>query len=134
MKYQKGSRVEVLRSRERDKECWRTGEVIGGNGRFYIVRFDGLACCGKSPLVQGVRPGSVRPCPPVVKGLKLKRGDIVEVLVDFCWQSARVSKVMRNRYAWVMTFGACEKIRVRKCDVRIKQSWVNDEWVANMKV
>lgn len=134
MKFHKGSRVEVLRSREREKECWRTGEVIGGNGGFYIVRFDGFACCGGSPLVQGVRPASIRPFPPLVKGSKFRRGDIVEVLVDFCWKSAKVSKVMRHRYVYVTTIGACEKIRVKKGDVRIKRSWQNDEWVADILV
>lgn len=31
-------------------------------------------------------------------------------------------RLWRNRH--------CEKIRVRRGDVRIKQSWVNDEWVS----
>lgn len=73
-------------------------EYRGGN------RFDGIilldlmdfTCCGGSPLVQGLRPGSIRSCPPLVKGSELKRGDIVEVLVDFCWESAKASKVMEE--------------------------------------
>ncbi|CAM8911547.1 unnamed protein product [Rhodiola kirilowii] len=127
MKYQKGSRVEVLRSRERPGGCWRLGEIIGGNGRFYIVQFDGIVCCRSSKIVQRVLPGSIRPCPPAVKVPQLRRGDIVEVLIGFAWQTATVWKVMKKRYIWV-TCGACEKIRVKKGDFRIKQAWQNDEW------
>uniref|UniRef100_A0A7N0TEN2 Agenet domain-containing protein n=2 Tax=Kalanchoe fedtschenkoi TaxID=63787 RepID=A0A7N0TEN2_KALFE len=129
MKYLNGSRVEVLRSRERASGCWRPGEIISGDGTFYIVRFDCYGCCGSSALVQRVLPRSIRPCPPIVDVPRLRCGDVVEVFVDFGWKTATVWKVMRKHYIWVMQ-GPCEKIRVRKGDVRMKQSWQNDEWVA----
>ena len=57
MSFKKGAKVEVLTRNEVPSGFWRCAEIIDGNGRIYVVKYDGDMELWGKPIVERV-PGS----------------------------------------------------------------------------
>lgn len=55
-------------------------------------------------------------------------GDVVEVLDNFSWKLATISKVSGKRYFVVRLLGSSLEIKVSKSNIRLRQSWKDEEW------
>lgn len=128
MKYEKGNKVEVLCKLAVPGSSWRCAEIIYGNRNNYTVRYD-MAALGE-PVLQRVSGKLIRPCPPPVQIFEnWIPGDVVEVLCDYSWKMATVSKVLGGNHLMVRLLGSANEFMVSKIDVRHRQSWTNGKWI-----
>lgn len=128
MKYKKGNKVEVLCKLAVPGTSWRCAEIIYGNGNNYTVRYD-MAALGE-PALERVSGKLIRPCPPPVQILEnWIPGDVVEVLCDYSWKMATVSKVLRGNQLMVRLVGSTNEFKVSIIHVRLRQSWANGKWI-----
>ncbi|KAJ9546627.1 hypothetical protein OSB04_019170 [Centaurea solstitialis] len=130
MKFQKGSRVEVMNKTELPTS-WCVAEVVSGNGHTYSLRYD---CY---PGVEKVSREFIRPCPPPPKNDLQKSwvaGDIVEVFDDDnSWKTATVCDVSDGGHFSLRPHGFTHEINVRKSNIRARQSWQDGQWVPIVK-
>lgn len=130
MRFKKGSKVEVLSKRKVPSGSWISAEIICGNGHNYTVRYDGHQSNIDEAIVERVPGSAIRPCPPPVGGPEgWIPGDIVEVFDNFSWKMATVSKVLGKKYFLVRHLGSSLEFKVRKYDLRVRQSWQDDKWI-----
>ncbi|KAJ9688579.1 hypothetical protein PVL29_014299 [Vitis rotundifolia] len=130
MRFKKGSKVEVLSKREVPSGSWISAEIICGNGHNYTVRYDGHQSNIDEAIVERVPGSAIRPCPPPLEGPEgWIPGDIVEVFDNFSWKMATVSKVLGKKYFLVRHLGSSLEFKVRKYDLRVRQSWQDDKWI-----
>uniref|UniRef100_F6HH68 Agenet domain-containing protein n=1 Tax=Vitis vinifera TaxID=29760 RepID=F6HH68_VITVI len=130
MRFKKGSKVEVLSKRKVPSGSWISAEIICGNGHNYTVRYDGHQSNIDEAIVERVPGSAIRPCPPPVEGPEgWIPGDIVEVFDNFSWKMATVSKVLGKKYFLVRHLGSSLEFKVRKYDLRVRQSWQDDKWI-----
>ena len=135
MRFKKGSKVEVLSKRKVPSGSWISAEIICGNGHNYTVRYDGHQSNIDEAIVERVPGSAIRPCPPPVGGPEgWIPGDIVEVFDNFSWKMATVSKVLGKKYFLVRHLGSSLEFKVRKYDLRVRQSWQDDKWIVIGKV
>ncbi|KAJ9546659.1 hypothetical protein OSB04_019202 [Centaurea solstitialis] len=131
MKFQKGSRVEVMNKTELPTS-WCVAEVVSGNGHTYSLRYD---CY---PGVEKVSREFIRPCPPPPKNDLQKSwvaGDIVEVFDDDnSWKTATVCDVSDGGHFSLRPHGFTHEINVRKSNIRARQSWQDGQWVPIVKI
>lgn len=128
MKFQKGSRVEVMNKTELPTS-WCVAEVVSGNGHTYSLRYD---CY---PGVEKVSREFIRPCPPRTKDLpSWMAGDIVEVFDDNSWKTATVCNVSDGGHFSVRPHGFTHEIHVHKSNIRARQSWQDGQWVPIVKI
>lgn len=135
MRYNKGSKVEVLSQTDVPSGAWREAEIICGNGHSYTVKYD--ACLGTSGevILEMVSRKVVRPSPPFVDVSETwVSGDIVEVYDGFCWKIATISKLLRRKCFLVRLVGSLQEFKVNKVYLRARLFWHNDEWVVIGKV
>lgn len=127
-RYKKGSKVEVLRKQAVPGGSWRCAEIVYGNGHNYTVRYD-MAALGE-PALERVSRKLIRPCPPPEQTFEnWIPGDVVEVLCDYSWKMATVSKVLRGNQFMVRLVGSSNEFKVSKIDIRLRQSWTNGKWI-----
>ncbi|XP_034700066.1 uncharacterized protein LOC117925222 isoform X2 [Vitis riparia] len=130
MRFKKGSKVEVLSKRKVPSGSWISAEIICGNGHNYTVRYDGHQSNIDEAIVERVPGSAIRPCPPPVEGPEgWIPGDVVEVFDNFSWKMATVSKVLGKKYFLVRHLGSSLEFKVRKYDLRVRQSWQDDKWI-----
>lgn len=130
MRFKKGSKVEVLSKTEVPSGSWRCAEILCGNDHNYTVRYDGSEGAIGKTVVEMVSKKAIRPCPPPFEVLKnWFRGDVVEVLDNFSWKMATVSKVLGKKYFLVRILGSSLEFKVSKFDIRVRQSWQDDKWI-----
>ncbi|KAL0709789.1 hypothetical protein Bca4012_016767 [Brassica carinata] len=126
MRFKKGTKVEVLTKSSVPSGAWRSAEILSGNGHYYTVMYDGNDCA-----TERVPRKSMRPEPPpalqVVHSWAL--GDVLEVFQSCSWKIAIVSKVLENDCVLVRLLGSSEKVKANKCDIRVRQSWQDNEWI-----
>lgn len=129
MKFKKGSKVEVLNTREAPLSSWWCAEIISSNGHNYVVKYDRkLPEMGAS--VEMVSMEVIRPCPPSAKSSRSwVPGDIVEVFDYGFWKASVVSKVIEGDYFIVRLLGLHSRLRVHASDLRLRQSWQNNKWI-----
>ncbi|KAL5783164.1 hypothetical protein ACOSP7_008193 [Xanthoceras sorbifolium] len=129
MKFRKGCKVEVFCRSEVPSGAWLCAEIISGNGHNYTVRY------AKSPGMTNnadrdrVSRKAIRPCPPPVDFADWMAGDVVEVFDDFCWKIATLLKVLSEDYYLVRLLGSSREFQAHKINIRVRQSWQDDEWV-----
>ncbi|KAI9117431.1 hypothetical protein K1719_011597 [Acacia pycnantha] len=128
MRLKKGTKVEVSSKAEVPFGCWRCAEIICGNGHYYSIRYyDGGHGEAVAPSVPRK---AIRPCPPVLElTQEWKPGDVVEVSQNFSWSTAAVLKVLGENNVLVRLLGSSFDLMVNKIDIRVKQSWQNEEWI-----
>jgi hypothetical protein len=134
MRFIKGNKVEVLRNKEVPPGEWRCGKIISGNGHTYSVIYEDPFGMRSEALVERVPRKTIRPCPPVESVESWAVGDVVEVFDVGSWKVAMVLKVLGRHYCLVRLLGSYEKFRVKKSNIRVRQSWQDDKWVVIGKV
>ncbi|XP_047327521.1 uncharacterized protein LOC124931170 [Impatiens glandulifera] len=131
MKYKKGSKVEVLDTKEVPLESWRSAEIICGNGHNYTVRYDIESGVTDEPaVVERVSRKSIRPSPPCVNFSNAwVSGDVVEVLHNCSWKVATVSKIVERNHFLVRLRGSAREFKVHSLQLRVRQNWLHNRWV-----
>lgn len=133
MRFKKGGKVEVLVDKEELSGSWRCGEIISGNGHNYSVKYDCSEGVLGEVVTERVSRKAIRPCPPVMSVEGWAPSDVVEVFDDFCWKIATVLKVMNRDYYLVKLLGSLRAFSVHKYNIRVRQSWQDDQWVVISK-
>ncbi|KAG9147800.1 hypothetical protein Leryth_003418 [Lithospermum erythrorhizon] len=128
MRFKKGTMVEVFCQTENPAGSWRCAEIVRGNGLNFVVKhFSGM----KKESIEERVPGKfVRPSPPKMEFLEnWSSGDVIEVLHNFTWKMATVSKVLSRGKFLVRLVGFVDEFEVNESDIRLRQSWVNGNWI-----
>ncbi|KAF3506626.1 hypothetical protein F2Q69_00000838 [Brassica cretica] len=127
MRFKKGTKVEVLtKSSVVPSGSWRSAEILSGNGHYYTVMYDG----NDGGTTERVPRKSMRPEPPPLQVLQSwAPGDVLEVFESFFWKIAIVSKVLENDCVLVRLLGSSLKMKANKSDIRVRQSWQDNEWI-----
>lgn len=130
MRFKKGSIVEVLKKSEIPSGSWWPAEIVSGNGHTYSVRYN-QSPCSNGQVMERVPRKVIRPCPPLVKGEEnWVPGDFVEVFDSKSWKIAKVLKVLHGgQFVFVRLLGSSQEFRVTVSDVRVRQSFVDNEWI-----
>ncbi|KAL1189163.1 Protein EMSY-LIKE 4 [Cardamine amara subsp. amara] len=124
MRFKKGTKVEVLSKSSVPSGAWRSAEIISGNGHYYTVMYD------RNDGTARVPRKSMRPEPPLLKVLdNWGPGDILEVFQSSSWKMAIVSKVLEKDCFLIRLLGSSLKFKASKSDVRVRQSWQDNEWI-----
>ncbi|CAN6819434.1 hypothetical protein Bca4012_007807 [Brassica carinata] len=131
MRFRKGSRVEVFSSKEAPYGAWRCAEIISGNGHTYSVRYYSFH---EDAVVERAPRKMIRPCPPQVDVERWKSGELVEVLDDFSWKAATVREELSGKYYVVRLLGTPAEFTFHKANVRVRQSWQDERWLAIGKI
>ncbi|KAF4367115.1 hypothetical protein F8388_006423 [Cannabis sativa] len=127
MRFRKGSKVEVLSKKEMPSGSWQCAEIISGNGHNYNVRYDGL---GSNTVVERVSRKDIRPCPPSLDvSDDFLCGDVVEFFHNFSWKMATILKVLGTKYVLLRLVGSSQEYKATKLDIRVRQSWQDDQWI-----
>lgn len=125
MRFKKGTKVEVLTKSSVPSGAWRSAEILSGNGHYYTVMNDTDHCS-----TERVQRKSMRPEPPPVQVLhSWAPGDVLEVFESCSWKMAIVSKVLEEGCVLVRLLGSSLKVKANKCDIRVRQSWQDNEWI-----
>ncbi|XP_047329075.1 uncharacterized protein LOC124932482 [Impatiens glandulifera] len=130
MKFRKGCKVEVM-SGNQVPMSWRCAEIISGNGRSYLVKFDHhLESTEEEAVFERVSRKAIRPCPPSIEDIQIwVAGDVVEVFNYGSWNSATVLKVLNGDCYLVRLLGPSQELRVHMSRTRARLSWQNERWV-----
>ncbi|CAA7403143.1 unnamed protein product [Spirodela intermedia] len=130
MKYKKGTKVEVLDKREVPCGSWRRAEIVSGNGHTYRVKYD-PSPPGTGELVERVPRKVIRPRPLSAQDpVDLVAGDIVEVLDSASWKLSEVLSTVDPNYFYVRLLGSLRTLKVQRSDLRLRQCWADNRWVA----
>ncbi|KAE8666893.1 putative protein arginine N-methyltransferase 4.2 [Hibiscus syriacus] len=130
MRFKKGTRVEVLSSKEVPSGSWRCAEIISGNDHNYKVRYEGYSDATNKAIVEMVSWKAIRPCPPApAVSDNWVPGDVVEVFDNYYWKMVTVLAILEKKYILVRLLGSSLEFKVSKFDVRVRQSWQDNEWV-----
>ncbi|KAE8735355.1 putative protein arginine N-methyltransferase 4.2 [Hibiscus syriacus] len=130
MRFKKGTKVEVLSRKEVPSGSWHCAEIISGNGHNYKVRYEGYSDATNETIMERVSRKAIRPCPPApAVSYNWVPGDIVEVFDNFSWKMATVLAILEKKYIFVRLLGSSLEFKVSKFDVRVRQSWQDNEWV-----
>ncbi|KAK6248448.1 hypothetical protein QUC31_020013 [Theobroma cacao] len=130
MRFKKGTKVEVLSKKEVPSGSWQCAEIISGNGHSYTVRYQGYSGATDKMIVERVSRKAIRPCPPaLVVPDNWVPGDVVEVFDNFSWKMATVLGILEKKYILVRLLGSSLEFKVSRFDIRVRQSWQDDEWV-----
>ena len=126
MRFKKRTKVEVLTKSSVPSGAWRSAEILSGNGHYYTVMYDG----NDGGTTERVPRKSMRPEPPPLQVLQSwAPGDVLEVFERCSWKKAIVSKVLENDCVLVRLLGSSLKIKANKSDIRVRQSWQDNEWI-----
>ncbi|XP_038971845.1 uncharacterized protein LOC103712349 [Phoenix dactylifera] len=129
LRLKKGLKEEVLSK----SESWRLAEIISGNGRTYIVKYDGHQP-GMAEVTERVPRKVIRPLPPSMDGVMYwSPGDTVEALEDHSWKLAQVSNRATRDYYFVTILGSSKHIIAHKSELRVRQAWKDNHWVIIQK-
>ncbi|XP_076911906.1 uncharacterized protein LOC143570024 [Bidens hawaiensis] len=125
MKFQKGSKVEVMNKTELPTS-WCVAEIVSRNKYTYNLRY---GCC--YARVENVSREFIRPCPPRSNDShNWVAGDIVEVLDDRSWKTATlVCKVSDGAHFSSRPHGFTYEIIVHKSNIRARQLWQHGQWL-----
>ncbi|CAN6840342.1 unnamed protein product [Brassica oleracea] len=123
MRFKKGTKVEVLIKSSLPSGAWRSAEIMSGNGHYYTVMYD------TDDATERVPRKSMRPEPPLQVLHSWSPGDVLEVFESCSWKMAIVSKVLENDCFMVRLLGSSLKVKANKSDIRVRQSWQDNEWI-----
>ncbi|RWR72388.1 EMSY N-terminal [Cinnamomum micranthum f. kanehirae] len=131
MRFKKGSEIEVWNKREVLSGSWWPAELLSGNGHTYCVRYERPQCEDDQPIMERVPRKAIRPRPPLVGGAEnWMPGVVVEVFDSNSWKTARILKVVRGgNWFIVKLLGSSREFGVYAHNVRVRQSWVDNQWV-----
>ncbi|MCL7038301.1 hypothetical protein MKW94_014753 [Papaver nudicaule] len=136
MKFKQGNKVEVLRRGMKEFESyWYPGKIINIVGSRYTVSYKSIRNSNGEPVVENACRPDIRPIPPPMKrDREWVIGDVVEVFDLSCWKEGKVAKVLdRNRVVVVRLVGSIQLTEFHESNLRVLQTWQNEEWVAAVK-
>lgn len=135
MRFKKGGKIEVLKKREMGLG-WCPAEIVSGNGHTYYVHYERSTCEDGQPIIERAPRKAIRPCPPLVGGTEnWVPGDVVEVFDDDSWKTAKILKVVQAGLCFfVRLLGLSREFRAYASNVRVRQSWVDNQWIIIGKV
>ena len=135
MRFKKGGKIEVLKKREMGLG-WCPAEIVSGNGHTYYVHYERSTCEDGQPIIERAPRKAIRPCPPLVGGTEnWVPGDVVEVFDDDSWKTAKILKVVQAGLCFfVRLLGFSHEFRAYASNVRVRQSWVDNQWIIIGKV
>ncbi|PIA42537.1 hypothetical protein AQUCO_02000171v1 [Aquilegia coerulea] len=133
-RFHKGDRVEVFCKKEVPTGSWRCGVIVSGNGHTYYIHYENAFGIAGAPITERVPRKAIRPCPPVNAIESWADGDFVEVFDNSSWKLATVSKVKDMNLFLVKLLGTTQKVEVCRSQLRLPQSWEDEEWVVIQKV
>lgn len=129
MRFKKGSKVEVLANTEGPCVEFRCAQIISGNGHTYSVQYECSSMTSEATVERVLRK-AIRPCPPLIKGFESWEAfDVVEVYDAGSWKVATVLKVLGGDFYLVRCLSSCKQLKVHKASMRVRQSWINGQWV-----
>lgn len=133
MGFKKGCKIEVFKKKETPLGSWWPAEIISGNVHTYFVRY--YWCFGDMRAnVEKVPRKAIRPCPPPLEGLRSwVEGDIVEVFNDGSWKLSQVSRIIGGYLFFVRLLGSATGFRANLCDIRVRQTWQDNNWMVILK-
>ncbi|XP_024005261.1 uncharacterized protein LOC18029952 isoform X2 [Eutrema salsugineum] len=134
MRFRKGSRVEVFSNKEAPYGAWRCAEIISGNGHTYNVSYYSFQLAQQEIVMEKVPRKIIRPCPPQVDVERWETGELVEVLDNFSWKAATVREELCGKYYVVRLLGTPAEFTFHKVNLRARQSWQDERWVAIGKI
>lgn len=131
MRFKKGNKIEVLKKSEVVSGSWWPAEIISGNGHTYCVRYERPQSEDDPPIMERVPRKAIRPLPPLIEGVdNWMPGAVVEVFDNNLWKIAKILKVVQAGNCFlVKLLGSSREIRVYMPNLRVRQSWVDDQWV-----
>ncbi|KAJ6844472.1 uncharacterized protein M6B38_292760 [Iris pallida] len=133
MRFKKGAKIEVFNKKEVPSGSWWPAEILSGNGHTYWVRY-GRSSGDMGADVARVPRKAIRPCPPPVEGLgSWVVGDIIEVFNNCSWKLAQVSRLDGGDCFFVRHLGSSTEFLAHVSDIRVRQSWQNNDWVVILK-
>ncbi|KAF5189801.1 Plant tudor-like rna-binding protein [Thalictrum thalictroides] len=133
-RFHKGDRVEVFSKKEVPTGSWRCGLIVSGNGHTYYIQYESAIGITDGPITERIPRKAIRPCPPVDVIESWADGDFVEVFDNASWKLATVSKVKDMNRFQVKLLGTNQKVEVYRSQLRLPQSWQEEEWVVIQKV
>lgn len=134
MRLRKGNKVEIRGNTDSLSVEWRCASIISGDGHTYSVLYDRSSTTSEA-IVDRVSSKTIRPCPPLVKGIESwAANDHVEVYKAASWRAATVLKVIGGDLYLVKLWVSCKEIKVHKVNMRARLSLQNGEWVVMSKV
>ncbi|CAN8326975.1 unnamed protein product [Cochlearia groenlandica] len=134
MRFRKGSKVEVFSNKEAPYGAWRCAEIISGNGHTYNVRYYSFQLAHEEAVMERVPRKIIRPCPPQLDVERWEAGELVEVLDHFSWKAATVREELCGKYYVVRLLGTTVEFTYHKVNLRARQSWQDERWVAVGKI
>ncbi|RZC15408.1 hypothetical protein D0Y65_008999 [Glycine soja] len=129
MRLRKGNKVEIRGNADGLTVEWRCARIISGDGHTYSVQYD-CSSTTSGASTERVSRKAIRPCPPLIKGIESQAAnDHVEVYNAGSWRVATVLKVIGGDFYLVRLWVSCKELKVRKVNMRPRQSWQNGQWV-----
>ncbi|XVF26649.1 hypothetical protein REPUB_Repub14bG0036300 [Reevesia pubescens] len=129
MRFNKGSKVEVLTKKEVPTGAWRCAEIISGNGHTYSVKYSCFPVTVQAAAVERVPRKALRPCPPPINGtIHWVSGDLVEVFDELCWKPAVIVRVLGGNNFSVKIMGSNSELKAHLFRLRVRQSWEDGNW------
>ncbi|CAK9329572.1 unnamed protein product [Citrullus colocynthis] len=107
-------------------------EALRSNDPNYMaghIKFKGV---NNHALVDQVSQKVIMPCHTRLdRSEAWAPGDVVEVFDNNSWKMATVSEVLGKMHILVRLLGSSQEFKVRKTDIRVRQSWKDDDnaWV-----
>ncbi|XP_038880217.1 uncharacterized protein LOC120071880 isoform X2 [Benincasa hispida] len=132
MKFKKGSKLKIMSKKKVALGPQCSLEALRSNGPNYMAGHVKSKGVNNHALVEQVSQKVVMPCHT---HLDLSEawapGDVVEVFDNNSWKMATVSEVLGKMHILVRLLGSSQEFKVRKTDIRVRQSWKDDDdaWV-----
>ncbi|KMZ71528.1 hypothetical protein ZOSMA_17G00830 [Zostera marina] len=109
MRLKKGSKVEVLNTRNSPYGSWWSAVIISGNGHYYQVIYDVHPDHLNDTIIERIPRKNLRPCPPPQCPKKWSEGDFVEL------------------------HDSSEKFKAHNSSFRLPRIWKDSKWVSMQK-
>ncbi|XP_022144985.1 uncharacterized protein LOC111014519 isoform X2 [Momordica charantia] len=128
MKLKKGSKLRILNKKKVPLGSQGPMEAIQGSGPNFMARHVKSKGGSNHVMVEQASHKVIMPCHPQLEVSEAwAPGDVVEVFDNNSWKMATVSEVLGKMYILVRLLGSSQEFKVRKSDIRVRQSWKDDD-------